>query len=244
MDLTTARNTFALRLYDWSLNDFRREIDQGCPLLSSVGLNNRHVTAFVAWVKDMPHDQRQILMRALVWRAHRNAAKLRGEAMSAAEEKSWNREFYLETSIRMHELPPLATADWRLPTFRPIDPDNCLGVLRSSLSPTLGRSARRKSKVCATKKIGDWKVISEFTFDRGDKELRLEYQFVRKDDRPIIGFSSPYPRNPFWFYGVSTTNVSTKSEADSQPMAQVMAKIAEHFVAQADPLFAGLGIND
>jgi len=34
------------------------------------------------------------------------------------------------------------------------------------------------------------------------------------------------------------------SQKDSEPMARVMARLAEYFVAQADPLFAGLGVED
>lgn len=244
MNLTEAQNLFSVRLYEWSQRDFLREINEGCPLLSLVGLNNRYVAAFVAWVKDMLPDQQQILARALVWRAHRHAAKLLGQAMSEAEEKGWNKEFHREITTRMHRLPPLVTADWRLPSFRPIDSDQFLDRLIYSLSSILGKPVRRKSKICVTKKIHDWKIISEFTFYKGDKELWLEYQFVRKDGKPIIGHDSPFPRNPFWFYGVSTTYVVARSEADSDPMAKVIAKISEHFVAQADPLFAGLGISD
>ncbi len=245
MDLTTAQNTFALRLYDWAQRDFLREINEGCPLLSSVGLNNRYVAAFVTWVKGMPVEQQCILTKVLVWRAHRKAAILRGESMSRAEEESWNEEIYREETIRMHKLPPLITADRRLPTFKPVDPSRFGQLLFSSVSPALGKPGRRKSGVCVTKKIGDWKIFTEFTFYRGDKELHLEYQFVRKDGHRIIGHDSPYPRNPFWFYGVGNTWVGVPSQADSRPMAKAMGqKIAEHFVAQADPLFAGLGISD
>jgi hypothetical protein len=244
MDLATAQNTFAIRLYDWSLLDFSREINDGCPLLSSVGLNNRHVAAVVAWLNEVPFEQREFLARALVWQAHKYAAKLRGEAMSEAEEKGWNKEFYQEVTNRMRHLPPLATANCNVPGFKPVDPAQCLQALYSSLSPMLGEPTRRKSGVRVTKKIGDWELISEFTFYRRDRELRLEYQFVRKDGRPIIGHESPFPRNPFWFYGVSDTNVAVPSQADSEAMAKVMARLAEHFVSQADALFSGLGISD
>jgi hypothetical protein len=46
------------------------------------------------------------------------------------------------------------------------------------------------------------------------------------------------------FYGVYATSAMVPSEVDGQRMAPVMAKLAEHFVSQADPLFAGLGIPD
>jgi hypothetical protein len=47
-----------------------------------------------------------------------------------------------------------------------------------------------------------------------------------------------------FFYGLSDSSVRVPSRADEKPMAKAMANLAEYFVAQADPLFEGLGIKD
>ena len=244
MNLKEAQDTFAVRLYRWSLRDFLREINEGCPLLSLVGLNDRLVAAFVSWVKAMSQADREIVAQALPRLAHEHATALLGEALSEKERHFWNMKSHREKELRMHELPPLTTGDQSLPGFRPVNPDRCLDALVSCLAPVLGRVSRRKSAVFATRKVGDWKIITEFTFRRGDRELFFEYQFVRKDGTRFIGLGGPFPRTLFRFYGVSTTMVRVPSEADSSPMAGVIATLAEYFVSQADPLFVGLGMDD
>ena len=51
MQITKAENLFATRLYDWSFRDLVRELEEGCPLLCTIGLNNRSIAAFVAWMR-------------------------------------------------------------------------------------------------------------------------------------------------------------------------------------------------
>jgi len=245
MNLNEAQNTFAVRLYEWSLRDFLRELESGCPLMSMVGLNNYHVAGFVAWTKTLSLADRQALANALVRYAHEHAASLKGEALTEQEAKRWNKPFYEQSTIHMHQLPPLTSADRTLPTFQPVNPDHCLDALAASISPVLGKPRRRRSSVHCTRKFGGWKIATEFTFLRRDENLRFEYQFVRKDGAPIIGHSCvPFPphRTLFFFYGVSMTSVVVPSEQDSEPMAKVMAKLAEYFVSQAEPLFEGLGL--
>ena len=247
MDLKSAEDTFAVRLYEWSLQDCLRELHSDCPLLSMVGLNNRSVAGFVAWVKTLSTGERESLGNALVRKAHPHAATLKGEALSQEEEKRWNELVYHEERIHEHQLPPLATADWRLPTFRPVNPDHCLNVLAASVSPVLGKPHRRYSSVYCTHRVGDWRIVTNFIFVRRDQYLLFEYQFVRKDGAPIKTHSlAPFPphRTLFFFWGVNFTSVVVASEQDSEPMAKVMAKLAEYFVCQAEPLFAGLGMKD
>jgi hypothetical protein len=245
MQLSAAQDAFAVRLYDWSARDLTREMDEDFPLLSSVGLNNYTIAAFVSWVRTMRVDQRGALAAALIRRIHEHAAALRGEALTREERDWWNNEFYNNVTLHKDSLPPFSSLDETLPSFRPVDPDACLDTLVQSVTPVLGNISRRKSSVSAWRRIADWKLITEFTFSRRERDLRFEYQFVRKDGARVIGHGGPYPRNLFMMYGVWTeTSVEVPSQADSEPMARAIAKLAEHFAGQAGPLFAGLGIGD
>jgi hypothetical protein len=76
MVLEQAMNAFAVRLYEWSLRDFIRELEEGCPLMSTLGLNNRSVAAFVAWNESLSLKERSPLARALARRCHKNALKV------------------------------------------------------------------------------------------------------------------------------------------------------------------------
>src|SRR5258706_11766650 len=100
MDLIEAQNQLALLLYDWSKRDLLREMNEGCPLISLVGLNNRYVLGFASWVRTMSATEREILANLLARYAHENAARLRGEALSEQEEKRFRKEFFPEVSLR------------------------------------------------------------------------------------------------------------------------------------------------
>ena len=156
MDLISAQNIFARRLYDWSLRDLMREMEEGCPLMSSVGLNNYSVAAFVSWADSMTSQERKILARALTRRAHENAAAARGEALTRDEQEYWNKEFFTQVTTRQHSLPPFVSANECLPPFKPVDPDKCLNTLAASLSPVLGKPSRRKSSLRATRAVSSF----------------------------------------------------------------------------------------
>jgi hypothetical protein len=245
MDLTTAQNRFAVRIYEWSQKDFIRELQEGCPLLSSLGLNNRTMAAFAVWNETLSSAERKALAIALIRRCHVNAARLKGEILSE-EQKRWHQAVYEQTFHIQKQLPPLETANRDNPDFRPVNPDVCLDVLVQSLAPVMGRVSRQKSKVICKRQVGDWKIVTEFTFLRRDEQLSFEYQFIRKDGAPIRGHPAqgPFPRTMLLFYGLYNSSVHVPSAADSGPMARVMAKMAEYFIAQAGPLFAGLNIDD
>jgi hypothetical protein len=246
MDLTTAQNNFAIRLYEWSQRDFIRELEEGCPLLSTLGLNNRDMAAFVAWNETLSSKERRSLAIALTRRCHENAARIKGEVLTE-EDKAWHRASYRETRVHLERLPPLPTAERLDPEFRAVDPDHCLDALMGCLSPIMGKASRRHSKVLCTLHLRDWKIITDFTFLRRDQFLNFEYQFIRKDGAPIkTGHPAqgPFPRTMLAFYGLYHSLVRVPSEKDSEPMARVMARLAEYFVARAAPLFEGLGVDD
>jgi hypothetical protein len=248
MDLQTARNIFAVRLLDWSRRDFLRELKEGCPLLSSMGLNDRRIAAFVMWNETLSPIERRALVCSLTRLSHENAARIRGEP-ATENDKSWNRALYEHTwaGVQDEHVPPLLTALRDSPGFEPLDADQCLKTLATSLSPTMGRISRRKSKVICTKQLGDWKIITEFTLMRWHETLTFEYQFIRKDGGRVPNAhpaQGPFPRTLLFFYGLGVTIVQVPSKGDGERMAKLMPKLAEYFVCQAAPLFQGLGIDD
>jgi len=247
MELAEAQNAFALRLYDWSKNDFHRELEAGCPLLFLIGQNNRRIGGFVAWNKTLSSGERHSLANALTMLSHDNARCLKGEVIGE-EIKYWKEQEYNQTTLHMNNLPPLKSSDKSLPTFRPVDVDGCLNILADSIPLILGKVSRRRSSVRCLRIVGDWKIITEFTYERWRKNLICVHQFIRDDDKskiptPEIG-PKPFPRSLLLFWGVyNRTVVSVESQTDSESMAKAMVKFAEHFVSQADPLFSGLDIH-
>ncbi|HZQ45381.1 MAG TPA: hypothetical protein VFC07_00095 [Verrucomicrobiae bacterium] len=248
MNLLEAQNEFALRLFKWSLRDLLRELEADCPLLSLVCQNNRRIGGFVSWNKILTAGERLRLATALVQSAHTCIQPTAEE--NGQDVVYWTNAFYHNTTLYMDRLPPHLPANRDLPTFHPIEPDTCLDDLVGSLqSDRVGKPVRTRSGVRCMHRIGDWKLITEFTFERRRKKLHCAHQFTRKDDpsrRPTPEIAPrPFPRSLFAFYGIyNRTVVSVEAQADSESMAEAMVKLAEHFVAQAGPLFAGLGTDD
>jgi hypothetical protein len=244
MNLSIAHNILAVRLYDWSLRDLLRELETDCPLLNLIGKHQRRIGGFVAWNRTLSPNERMQLAKALLL-YHQNARTLKGEIITE-EAKCWGEAYYEQTTIHMEHLPPLATAFRDAPTFRPVDGDVLLDTLLSVLPPVLGRPSRRRSKIICTCQIHDWKIVTEFVFERRRENLAFEYQFIRKDGAPKLGSGfGPFPRSLLSFYGMyPRTYVGVPSQADIEPTTKAMSKLAEHFVSQAEPLFEGLGIND
>lgn len=248
MELQAAQNIVAVRLYEWSRRDFLRELEEGCPLLSAIGLNDRRLAAFVLWNETLSSGQRHALVIALTKKCHENAARIRGEVLTE-QDRYWNQALYEHTwaGVQDELVPPLLTAYREGPDFQPLDPDACVRQLAASISPVMGKVSWRQSKVLCTKKIGDWKILTEFTLSRREETLSFEYQFIRKDGtrarntHPAQGL---FPRTLLFFFGLGFTTVQVSSRIDGERMAKLMPKLAEHFVRQADPLFDGLGIND
>src|SRR5437868_9495043 len=76
-----------------------------------------------------------------------------------------------QTSIHRDLLPALQTADRSLPSFLPVDPDHCLDALASSLSPLIGQVTRHRSAIRCTRRISDWKIVTELPFLGGEREV-------------------------------------------------------------------------
>lgn len=188
---------------------------------------------------------------ALTRWTHENAVRLKGEMLTEAD-KAWYRtvnEHMCLDYVNEHVL-PTPDSDPTASDFRPVNPDACLDALAASLSPEMGKPSRRgRSKLRCTRHLGDWRIVTEFTFwrKRMQEDLSFVYQFIRKDGGPVLNghpAQGPFPRSMLLFYGISNSSVAVPAEKHSEPMARAIAKLAEYFVLRADPLFQGLGIND
>ena len=249
MNLDLALNALSVRLCDWSQARFYNEMACGCPLLSLVGLNNRRIAAFVVWSQTLSKDEQREFADSLVLFEHWYASQYRKIAITE-KMRYWRKQIYEQTSARMPHLPPLATSDTAAASYRHIDPNACLDHVVRLSPPIFGKVVRSKSAVKCVHVIGDWKFITHFTFQRRAKDLDCTFQFIRKDDKhnyvvPELPGKDMFPRNIFSLFGVyNHTVVAVESEADAEPMAKALVKLAECLAEDAASLFSGLGIDD
>jgi hypothetical protein len=245
MELNEAINTLAVRLYEWSVRDFLREMSSDCPLLSTIGHNQRRIGAFISWNKTLTAADRWQLATAIPLMFHNNARNIMEKPITENIQQ-WAEEFYEQTTAHLENIPPLLSADRGSSSFHPASSDSIFATLRFNVSPCLGEIELHRDALSCKRKINDWNVITEFSYARRESNLMFEYQFVRTDGAAVLepGYG-PFPRNLCAFYGIwPHTVVAVPSREDCEPMAKAMANLAEHFVSQADPLFTGLGLKD
>ena len=245
MDLINAMDVFAMRLYKWAQDDFLREMESGCALLSLIAKNNPSVGGFVSWNKTLSTSDRKCVAKALTRMTHPNAAQLKGEGFYD-ETRRWTELCYQYKSNYQHNYFYLATADRSASTFRPLDVNSCLDQIVFLLSNKKEKTIRSKSRVRWSCKVDDWKIITDFIFEKRRERLCFKCQIVRKDGDLIkeSGFG-PFPRDLLSLYGIyNGTMAMVPSQADSEPMASAMVQLAVHFVSHAEELLVGLGVND
>src|SRR5262249_3279366 len=150
-------------------------------------------------------------------RSHENAARLKGEVLTE-HDKRWNQALYEHTRFEyVNEHVPALTSAID-PDFQPSDPDLCISRLIAMIPAALGRPSRRgRSTVKCACNVSDWKVVTEFAFDRKDESLSFEYQFIRKDGVPISNphpAQGPFPRTMLFFYGLGFSSVDVPAQKD------------------------------
>src|SRR5579864_661648 len=106
MDLNESVNILAVRLYDWAVRDFTRELEQNCPLLSLIADYNRNVAAFTSWNDDLSTDERRLVAITMTLMFHNNARNLLEKAVTP-EMEHWAEQFYEQTTTRLDAMPPL-----------------------------------------------------------------------------------------------------------------------------------------
>jgi hypothetical protein len=233
MELEQAKIELRARIHNWAQQDFLREVEEGFPLLSLIRLHHRSVGAFILWSNSLTLTERYEMARALT---------------KVPDDLKWHKLRMDNMTSHLRLVPPLTNADKTHPGYQPIDPDNCLDNVTNLLSPFWTNKSRKKSSVTCSRKVGDWKLVTEFQFWRGRNALEYRHFFFRKDHMPphFSWFATRFvlADDLLKLYGIHAAKINVPSMADSKPMAEAMVKFAEHFALASEPLFAGLGAED
>ncbi|HEY7326344.1 MAG TPA: hypothetical protein VH592_01795 [Gemmataceae bacterium] len=89
-----APDEFVVKLYQWSCADFRREIEEGFPLLR--GVENRTSYGLVGLMESLPKDKQFAFASFLLQRFHQRAIEILGEKRVTIEQpilEQWNQIF-------------------------------------------------------------------------------------------------------------------------------------------------------
>lgn len=154
MIILKAPDEFIAKLYRWACADFRREIDEGFPLLR--GIENPTTYGLLTVKESLPQAKRSILASGLLKRFHTRAVELLGEKISAEE----------------HELVELFTKSFESINRRQRERWDTAGNLGPVLEPrqrkTIPAHVRKElhEPFCVWPDTGPWKGAS-FEVEKG-----------------------------------------------------------------------------
>jgi len=134
MDLEETRREFARRYYHWALEDARREVREGFPLLRTI--KNRTVHHLLARMDSLSKDEQIRFGDALVKRFLPQLLAIQGEVLSA-EEQAMVRDFLDNLIIPLPgELE--FNRDLRLGTVRLLKRRALVKLVQQAIRPVLG----------------------------------------------------------------------------------------------------------
>jgi hypothetical protein len=134
MDLDETRREFALRYYQWALEDARREIRDDFPLLRTI--KGWTVRRLLARMDSLPEENRLRFGEALVKRFHAQALAIQGETLSA-QERALIRDF-LDNLITSLPGELEFNRDLRLGIVRLVKRRALVKLVRQAITPVLG----------------------------------------------------------------------------------------------------------
>lgn len=85
MGLEQAKDEFAVRYYQWAMEDFRSEMREGFPLLRQI--KGSTSLRLVTLMESLGQDEQILLSSGLVKRFHRRATELLNEPWTAKEDR-------------------------------------------------------------------------------------------------------------------------------------------------------------
>lgn len=216
------------RLYRWSLDDARREIDAGLPWLRSFRSGpGRHA---VAELESLPEAERFSFLFALIRRRMRAEAERAGEPLTAAEENRCGR-FFASIVFPTPDEQALRDAERNgIVRFR-LDRRRFSARIKLSLNAVLGVEPQ-------TLGPGVWRYLNAIRgctlatiVDVGGRTHQLCY------DHQFLVSPKPYRVSFLSWMGVSgQTDWSYLTEADMVPAADTLAELCAHFLRAAPQL--------
>jgi hypothetical protein len=230
-----ATDEFLVRYYRWALDDARREVQEGFPLLR--GVKSTLVIRALGFLESFAEIDRPRVATALVKRFHRRAVGITADSWGPEEERV-NRDYQDAMRILRPEEEWYRQALLHDPAALRLDRARFLAAVKVALAPILGAGEPFSSKHdwrYATP-LGPWTLVT--LLDVGGRAHQLMYtQTIRAvDPRPLHEGLSLCG----WLGLGGQTAWNQLTEADAPAAAPSLARICAHFLQAAPALVAGL----
>lgn len=234
-DLIAARDQFAVRYYRWALEDFRREVREGLPLLRTI--KGSFAVRAVTYMDSFGGDQLR-LATALVKRAHPKALTLVGESPSP-EEEALIAGYDNGTRLRTREEDEYNAALLADAPRLKINRGRFLSVIKEQLAPVFGNEGEpfsTKDEWRYQTGIGEWTV--QTYIDVGGSVHQLAYSHaIRAAEHRYLNENVSIFR---WLGIGGQTSWNLLTDADTSAAALSISRVCAHFVRAAPDLLSGL----
>lgn len=236
MKLQQARQEFQVRYYRWALDDFRREIDEGFPLLRSV-IPGR-IWRFLALMKRVRREEQLQFASALVKRFHREAVAHTGESLTVEEERlveNYRNVMLMPTPEEQNllELELSGRARFRVnrKKFAALIKEELVPILGGVMEPWDTHDYRY------TTSMGSWTILT-YCDTGGDYYNQLTYSHSISAAPHV--YIQEHVNILSWLGISSQTTWSYLTDADTGRVAECLARLCEHFMKAAGRLLDGL----
>ena len=223
--LEDTRNEFRVRFYEWAQKDARREFEEGFPFVKCI--KNVNTLRFMSFIERLQEGERAVFRSALLKRAHRSAAEIRGDTTTADEGA------FLDLYSRWQ--------DTRLQMVAPrqgqVRVAKCRKLLPAKLSPIVGPAVGTEQTAGALvfeTNLHSWKVQTWITVGRKGS---LSYSHV------ILAQDLVYLHDNIsvlsWL-GIAQTDWAYAQEGQEEVVVDCLARACAHFFASVGELLDGL----
>lgn len=182
MNFKLAYETYALQLYEWSLGEFKHEIEFDFPILRTV--ENRTVQALICVMDQFNDEDKQNLAAALVRSAHRSILRKQG-IMPVEQDELWLKNYRLRSALCKDTMPSKVNSPLRT-DFRRLTPKKASQAILNSWSAYLRTEAvpaGRRVWVFSNQINADWAVKTQIGIYSGGNTGGVIIDYMHIVDR-------------------------------------------------------------
>jgi len=250
VELKGAQREFNVRYYRWALQDWRREIEQGFPLLKT--FKGGPAWYALDMMSRMAIDQQHLFGRALAKRFHRHAVQVTQETVTLNEEEMCRQYCQRvdlspsELSLHQRELAGERNVYANVQLLRKLIKAEmqALRLERAEMAATLWRYTTR---------INEWSVVTEIQTSGASAEVTYSHEIVLADERQSTVLDGGQVVTQFiplarfvsfnsWLGISSGTKWSGLVDSDLPQTANALSRMCAYFLEAVPKLVSGLTI--
>lgn len=236
MDLEKAKDEFAVRYYQWAMEDFRREMREGFPLLRKI--KGSASLRLVTLMQSLGQDEQILLSSGLVKRFHRRATNLLKEPLTAQEDSLC--QGYVASIIT--PIPAKGEIERRIRAgiARRVNRSRLAALCKKDLQPILGNP----SDVWGPREcwyetpIDGWNVCTN-VHTYGGNFYQLNYHHRIHPSGSVYELENGISVLA-WLGITSMTNWDLLTDQDMSQAARTLALVCSHFIQAVPSLLKGI----